>query len=75
MEAYREDALETVLPTPGAFLDSIRGLGSARRPETDRPLTRSRLRLLLSAYQERYACPGGVKATWKTWYALLRKPG
>jgi malonyl-CoA O-methyltransferase len=71
---YREDSLETVLPSPQAFLDSIRGLGSARRPETGKPLTRERLRLLLATYQERYACPGGVKATWKLWYALLRKP-
>lgn len=71
---YREDFLETVPPTPQAFLDSIRGLGSARRPETGKPLTRERLRFLLSTYQERYACPGGVKATWKLWYALLRKP-
>jgi SAM-dependent methyltransferase len=71
---YREESLETVLPTPRDFLDSIRGLGSARRPEAGKPLTRDRLRLLLSTYQERYACPGGVKATWKTWYALLRKP-
>ena len=73
--AYREESLETVLPTPQAFLESIRGLGSARHPESEKPLTRGRLRLLLATYQERYSCPGGVKATWKPWYALLRKTG
>ncbi|MDB5046939.1 MAG: methyltransferase protein [Fibrobacteres bacterium] len=73
VEAYREEAYGTVQPSPRAFLDSIRGLGSARRPEEERPLTRARLRLLLDTYQERYACAGGVKATWKPWYAWLRK--
>jgi malonyl-CoA O-methyltransferase len=73
--AYREDSLETVQPTPQAFLESIRGLGSARHPESGKPLTRSRLRLLLATYQECYSCPGGVRATWKPWYALLRKSG
>ena len=75
VDEYREGALEAVLPSPQAFLESIRGLGSARRPETGKPLTRTRLRLLISMYQERYACAGGVKATWKTWYAFLRKSG
>lgn len=75
VEAYREDTLETALPSPQAFLESIRGLGSARRPESGKPLTRGRLRLLLATYQERYSCPGGFKATWKPWYALLRKTG
>jgi malonyl-CoA O-methyltransferase len=75
IDAYREDSLETVLSTPQAFLESIRGLGSARRPESEKPLTRDRLRLLLATYQKRYSCPGGVKATWRPWYALLRKTG
>jgi malonyl-CoA O-methyltransferase len=71
VEAFREEAVEAVLPSPHAFLDSIRGLGSARKPVPDRPLTRARLRNLLATYQERYACEGGVRATWKPWYAWL----
>ena len=74
VEEFREDAVETVLPTPMTLLESIRGLGSARRPETGSPLTRSRLKLLLDTYQVRYACAGGIRATWKPWYARLRKP-
>jgi malonyl-CoA O-methyltransferase len=86
VEAYREDSLETVASTPRDFLDSIRGLGSARRPESGKPMTRARLAILLDRYQERYSCGGGggggggsgagpgVRATWKPWYALLRKP-
>ncbi|MEO7424438.1 MAG: methyltransferase domain-containing protein [Fibrobacteria bacterium] len=70
---YREEAMVAVLPSPAAFLESIRGLGSARRPETGKPLTRSRLRLLLQGYQERYGCAGGVLATWKPWLARLQK--
>jgi malonyl-CoA O-methyltransferase len=71
LEAYREDPIEAVLPSARAFLESIRDMGSARRPEEGRPMTRSRLRLLLDTYQERYAVAGGVKATWKPWCALL----
>lgn len=81
VEAFREDTLETTVPTPRAFLESIRGLGSARRPESGKPMTRERLALLLDRYQERYSCGdgdgggggSGVRATWKPWYALLRK--
>jgi len=71
---FRAESLETVPPSAQAFLESIRGLGSARRPETENPLTRSRLRVLLDTYHQRYACGGGVRATWKPWYAWLRKP-
>jgi SAM-dependent methyltransferase len=70
-EAFRQEAIEIVLPSAAAFLESIRAMGSARRPEEGRPMTRSRLRLLLDTYQERYAVPGGVKATWKPWCAML----
>ncbi len=74
VESFREDSLAFTHPSPKDFLDSIRGLGSARRPEAESPLTRSRLRHLLARYQERYAGPGGVIATWKPWYARLRMP-
>lgn len=73
--AFGEESLPVVLPSAKAFLDSIRGLGSARRPDEEKPLTRSRLRFLLDTYQERYPESGGVRATWKPWYARLRKPG
>jgi SAM-dependent methyltransferase len=73
VEELREESVETALASPMALLECIRGLGSARRPEERKPLTRSRLRHLLDTYQERYACAGGVRATWKPWYARLRK--
>lgn len=72
VEAFREEAIGIVLPGPRALLESIRGLGSARRPEAGKPLTRARLGRLIASYQERYPCEGGVKATWKPWYARLR---
>lgn len=75
LAALETERVETVVPTPRAFLEAIRGLGAARRPREDRPLTRSRLELLLRRYQERYPREGGVAATWAPWYALLRKPG
>jgi malonyl-CoA O-methyltransferase len=73
--AYEEESIPFVLPSAKAFLESIRGLGSARRPDEEKPLTRSRLRFLVETYQERYSVEGGVRATWKPWYARLRKPG
>jgi len=75
LAALETERRETVVPSPRAFLEAIRGLGAARRPRDDRPLTRSRLDLLLKTYQERYPREGGVAATWAPWYALLRKPG
>ncbi|MEO6097984.1 MAG: class I SAM-dependent methyltransferase [Fibrobacteria bacterium] len=74
VEAFREDSLETAVPSPRAFLELIRGLGSARRPASGKPMTQARLAIILERYQERYSCEGGVRATWKPWYALLRKP-
>lgn len=68
------EQVETVAPSPRAFLDAIRSLGAARRPREDRPLTRTRLELLVRTYQARYPREGGVAATWIPWYALFRKP-
>ncbi|MDQ3002862.1 MAG: methyltransferase domain-containing protein [Fibrobacterota bacterium] len=72
---FQDESVAFVLPSARDFLESIRGLGSARRPDEEKPLTRSRLRYLLETYQERYPVEGGVRATWKPWYAWLRKPG
>lgn len=75
LAALETERIEAVFPSPRAFLEGIRALGAARRPREDRPLTRSRLELLLHRYQERYPREGGVAATWAPWYALFRKPG
>jgi SAM-dependent methyltransferase len=69
------ERVETVAPSARAFLEAIRALGAARRPRDDRPMTRTRLGLLLNTYQSRYPREGGVAATWMPWYALFRKPG
>ncbi|HLP40889.1 MAG TPA: methyltransferase [Fibrobacteria bacterium] len=74
VEALAAADLERTYPDPGAFLAVIKGLGSARRPESGRPLTRGRLELLRERYRTRYLAPGGVRATWRPWYALLRRP-
>jgi hypothetical protein len=71
VEVFEADAMECVYPSPEDFLGAIRGLGSSRRPE-GAAMTRSRLEYLVIQYQERYACEGGVTATWKPWYARLR---
>ncbi len=71
--AYREEETVVAEPSARAFLESIRELGSVRRPEAGKPLTRSRLRLLLATYQERYPSGEGVRVTWKPWHAMLRK--
>ena len=51
--AFKEESVAIVLPSARDFLESIRGLGSARRPDEGKPLTRSRLRFLLDTYQQR----------------------
>lgn len=72
--ALETEKVETVEPSPRAFLDAIRALGAARRPREDRPMTRTRLELLVRTYQARYPREGGIAATWMPWYALFRKP-
>lgn len=74
VKTWKAESVETVLPSARDFLDSIKALGSARRPEEGNSLTRGRLKMLIDTYQERYGCPGGVRATWKPWYAALRRP-
>lgn len=77
VEAMETGSEEAVYPGARAFLEHIQGLGSARRPEAGRPMTRGRLGMLEERYQARFGGAGpdrtGVRATWKTWYALLRK--
>lgn len=75
VEAWREGAEAEEYPDARAFLAHIQGLGSARRPDEGRPLTRGSLALLLAEYHRRYGTgeAARVRATWKPWYALLRK--
>lgn len=77
VEALVSESREETFPDAGAFLSLIKGLGSARRPVEGSPMTRGRLELLLRRYQEGYPARGpggtGIRATWKPWYALLRK--
>ncbi len=72
LDFFAETAQESIFPTPEAFLAVISGLGSSRRP-SQRPLTKSRLVHLVDRYRARYACLGGIKATWKPWYARLSR--
>jgi malonyl-CoA O-methyltransferase len=73
VESLRAESLERTYADPAAFLGVIKGLGSARKPPEARAMTRGRLVALLDAYRTGYATVGGVRATWKPWYALLRK--
>lgn len=70
VEKLITESIEQTYPTSREFLNAIKGLGSARRPENS-PLTRSKLEFLIQEYQMLYACDGGVKATWKPWCARL----
>jgi hypothetical protein len=72
LEFFAETAQESIFPTPESFLAAISGLGSSRRPGKN-SLTKSRLVYLIDQYRARYACLGGIKATWKPWYASLSR--
>ena len=74
-DIFLEGKVETVHASPEAFLQLIKGLGSARKPEPGKSMTRGGLDLLARRYRERYACPGGVRVTWRPWYAALAKVG
>ncbi len=70
--AYLEsETLPVTYPSTEALLGAIRGLGASRRPE--KKLTRSNLETLVLRYQERYSTQSGVYATWRPWFAALRK--
>jgi malonyl-CoA O-methyltransferase len=73
LSAWEEEELEIPYASPRDFLLVIRALGSARRPETDQPMTRDKLAHLENTYRGSYPMGSGVKATWRPWYALLRK--
>lgn len=70
-----EDVVEYVYPSALEFLRAIGQSGASRAPREGRPLTREHLRLLLAVYEERFAVSGGVRATWKPWFLLLRFAG
>ena len=70
-----EDVVESVYPSALEFLRAIGQAGASRAPREGKPLTRELLRQLVETYAERFAVAGGVKATWKPWFLLLRKPG
>ena len=74
VESWSEASATEIFPGPEQFLAAIKAMGSARRPETGKALTRAKLAGLIAAYRERYGVPGGVRATWKSWQACLRKP-
>lgn len=73
VEAMGAEEREEAFPDARAFLDRIRGLGASRRPAEGRPLTRASLERLVKEYRERYPSGEGVRATWRTWSARLRR--
>ena len=68
-----EDLAELVYPSAMEFLRAIGQAGASRAPRDGKPLTRELLRLLVDTYDERFAVPGGVRATWKPWFLLLER--
>lgn len=74
LEGIWKESMPRTYSDPRAFLAAIQGSGSARRPRQDGPMTRSRLDFLVRTYGERHGVEGGVRATWRPWCAVLRKP-
>lgn len=75
VEFFAEARVTETYPDARTFLARIKGLGSARRPAEGRPLTRGRLELLVETYRRNYPSgerDGGIRVTWRPWYARLR---
>ena len=74
-EIMAEGRETETFPDVRAFLGCIRGLGASRRPAEGNALTRGRLEILSETYRRCYSSgDGGIRATWRPWYARLRKP-
>jgi len=68
VEASRSWDYVSVYPSALAFLRSMHAMGFAPR----RLVGPGRLRAALRAYDQQYAGPGGVRATWQAWLARAR---
>jgi malonyl-CoA O-methyltransferase len=53
------------------FLRHLKASGANRPPPTNRPLTRSRLQLLVERLSREAGTPTGIAITWKPWFLRL----
>lgn len=74
VELSEQDRIELAYPSALEFLRAIGQAGASRTPRDGKPLTRELLRELLARYEEVAGLPeGGVRATWRPWYLVLRR--
>ena len=73
LQAFQETEDREVLPTPRMVLKRIQSLGASRNPRDGGRLTKATLEGLLDSYADHYGERGGVRLTWKSCVALLRR--
>jgi malonyl-CoA O-methyltransferase len=71
---FEEGCLREEYESSRTFFEVIRVMGASRYPERG-PLPRAVLLRLVEDYGRRNATGAGVVATWRPWFALLRKSG
>ena len=70
--AFRSESILQEYRDAREFFDVLRAMGASRYPE-GRRLSPSALRGLMRDYGQRNPSAGGVSATWRPWYALLKR--
>lgn len=67
----REASKPEIYASANDFLRHLKASGANRPPPADRPLTRSRLQLLLERLTREAGAPEGIRITWKPWFLRL----
>ncbi len=69
---FRSESVAQEYRDAREFFEVLRAMGASRYPG-EKPLAPRALRGLIREYGQRNASAGGVHATWRPWYALLRR--
>lgn len=72
IQRFQTEAIVREYAGARELLDALRTMGASRYPG-ERPLARRALRELMKDYERHFASPGGVRATWQVWYAVLAR--
>ncbi|MBE3594138.1 MAG: malonyl-ACP O-methyltransferase BioC [Candidatus Carbobacillus altaicus] len=73
VEVLERVRMYRVYPSVRDFLKTVKKMGASHAPKSDRPLSRRVLTRMEAWYNETFAVPGGVQATFEVIVAVARK--